>query len=78
MSKLLNSILGSILGSIIAPHKAIDPNNKGGIFKALKVTGGHTNKAGDYIFCTYEIDWRSLERNKYAPWGRGKFGGKPV
>lgn len=23
-----------------------------------------------------EIDWRSLERNKYAPWGCGAFSGR--
>lgn len=26
---------------------------------------------------TYVLDWKRLERNKYAPWGRGDLGGKP-
>lgn len=23
------------------------------------------------------VDYRQMERNKYSPWGRGRFGGKP-
>jgi hypothetical protein len=26
----------------------------------------------------YKVDLRLLERNRYAPWGRGEFGGKQV
>lgn len=44
---------------------------------------GRTDKFYDSLVCKnprsrvghYTINWRSLERNKYAPWGRGPFGG---
>ena len=29
-------------------------------------------------FGIYRIDHKALERNKYAPWGRGALGGKEV
>jgi len=33
------------------------------------------NVMGDGVL---RVDWRALERNKYAPWGRGWLGGAPV
>lgn len=25
-----------------------------------------------------QSDWKAIERNAYAPWGRGQFGGRPT
>ena len=26
----------------------------------------------------WRVDWKSLERNRYAPWGRGVHGGRQI
>jgi hypothetical protein len=37
----------------------------------------HTSRQGTHIIDHFVVDWRSLERNKYAPWKRGINSGLP-
>jgi len=38
----------------------------------------HYGRRGKPIATIFAIDHKRLERNKYAPWGRGDLGGSPV
>lgn len=37
----------------------------------------HGSRQGHHTIDHFQIDMRGLERNKYAPWGRGQYSGLP-
>lgn len=72
------SILSSLLSGLAWRAGAAAP---GVAYSGPKPT--HLQRAtrvGDYYYgCQhFNIDWKSLERNKYAPWGRGHNSGLPL
>ena len=76
LKKLFSRLMGGATRGAIATHAASDGyRNK--LERVYKTVIGKRHffpmKADTAV---YEIDWRALERNKYAPWGRGQFGGK--
>ena len=44
---------------------------------AFKLTRLKSSRTGFEYDCRYP-DYRALERNKYAPWGRGELSGLPL
>lgn len=71
LSRLFSAGALASTPSAAAINEIIERNNKPTKFQqALRYT--HTDHHGIEHF---EVDHRALERNRYAPWGRGHLGG---
>ena len=61
---------GVIVPEIRVPWKVKARQDTGNLHVAKKDAPGIRQK-GQPLCKIYRVDWKSLERNKYAPWGRG-------
>ena len=79
MSKLF--MLAGLAQNLQGPSiigQALQPSIKKTRFEmALKLTRLKSSQTGFEYDCRYP-DYRALERNKYAPWGRGELSGLPL
>ena len=50
----------------------------GQLVKALSIPGIFRGIGRDNELMVTLADYKRLERNKYAPWGRGELGGKRI
>ncbi len=79
------NILSALFGGVFAPKTSDAPfPNAGALIPEIKLTRRQraTHQIGDTLLNARRIaicreEYRELERNKYAPWGRGEHSGLP-
>lgn len=80
----IHDVFGSLKGTIratrsFATELVLNPQLPSKKIQALREVTSLKARNGEKLknHATYVLDWKRLERNKYAPWGRGDLGGKP-